>query len=79
MSYRSIAFLPAAVRADLPLEAQQLYRDAYNSAWAKYAAFADREPFCHRLARWEVTRAYRRQADGTWRHRVATDRVVQET
>lgn len=43
--------LPPAIRADLPPQAYQLYFDAFTSAWQRYADFADREPFCHRLAR----------------------------
>ena len=75
MPYQSIALLPASVRADLPIGAQQLYRTAYNDAWARYPDFADREPFCHRLARSEVSRSYRRHVDGTWRLRALGDRA----
>lgn len=78
MTYQSIALLPASVRADLPIEAQRLYRAAYNDAWARYPDFADREPFCHRLARREVRRSYSRTIDGMWRPRAVDDRVVQE-
>ncbi len=78
MSYPSITSLPAAVRADLPIEAQQLYRTAYNTAWTKYNDFADRAPFCHRLARAEVRRTYGRHASSTGRAHVVGNRVVQE-
>jgi len=76
--YQSIALLPASVRADLPVEAQQLYRASYNDAWARHADFADREPFCHRLARSAVRRKYERHVDGTWRPHAISDRVMQE-
>ena len=78
MLYPSIGSLPASVRADLPIEAQEAYLAAYNTAWAKYAEFADREAFCHRLARSEVRRAYRRQPDGRQYPRVR-ERVLEET
>jgi cation transport regulator ChaB len=48
--------LPATVRADLPAEARQAYLDAFNKAWLHHADFADREAFCHRLARTAVRR-----------------------
>lgn len=74
MLYASIAALPASVRADLPVEAQQLYRTAYNRAWTKYGDLADRAPFCHRLARWEVRRTYSRRSDGIRNPRVTDSR-----
>ncbi|MCW5735057.1 MAG: ChaB family protein [Enhydrobacter sp.] len=43
--------LPPAIRADLPPQAHRLYFDAFTSAWQRYADYADREPFCHRVAR----------------------------
>jgi cation transport regulator ChaB len=51
--------LPPAVRADLPPQDHRLYFDAFTSAWQRYADFADREPFCHRLARSAVRRHQR--------------------
>ena len=54
--YATPEALPAAVRADLPLQEQRLYFDAFKSAWHRYADFADREAFCHRLARSAVRR-----------------------
>lgn len=43
--------LPPAIRADLSPREQQLYLDAFDGAWRRYADLADREAFCHRLAR----------------------------
>lgn len=79
MPYPSITSLPASVRADFAIEAQELYRTAYNTAWTRYADFADREPFCHRLARSEVRRTYRPRTDSTRRAPVGSGRVTQET
>jgi cation transport regulator ChaB len=56
MPYDTPESLPAAVRADLPPQEQRLYFDAFKSAWQRYADFADREAFCHRLARSAVRR-----------------------
>ena len=52
--YPTIESLPPAIRADLSPAAQQLYCSAFNNAWKRYADFADREPFCHRIARSSV-------------------------
>jgi cation transport regulator ChaB len=49
--YAELESLPPAIRADLTAQAQQLYLDTFNSAWERYSDFADREAFCHRLAR----------------------------
>ena len=43
--------LPPAFRGGLPPQVQGIYFDAFTSAWQRYADYADREPFCHRLAR----------------------------
>lgn len=61
--YATPASLPAAVRADLPLQDQRLYFDAFTRAWQRYADFADREPFCHRVARSAVRRHNRSPRD----------------
>jgi cation transport regulator ChaB len=54
--YATPASLPAAIRADLPSDDQWLYLDAFTRAWERHADFADREAFCHRLARSAVRR-----------------------
>jgi cation transport regulator ChaB len=59
MPYVTPDALPAAIRADLPVQVRQLYLDSFNSAWRRYADFADREAFCHRLARSAVRRHQR--------------------
>ena len=51
LPYATPESLPRAIRADLSPEALRLYFDAFTSAWQRYGDFADREAFCHRLAR----------------------------
>jgi cation transport regulator ChaB len=51
--------LPPAIRADLPPHLQELYVDTFNNAWRQHADFADREPFCHRVARSAIKRHQR--------------------
>lgn len=54
--YATPESLPAAVRADLPPQDRRLDFDAFTSAWQRFADFADREPFWHRVARSAVRR-----------------------
>ena len=49
--YPTAESLSPPIRADLSPAAQQLYCSAFNRAWKRYADFADRRPFCHRIAR----------------------------
>lgn len=51
LPYAAPDSLPLAIRAGLSPQLQQLYVDAFSDAWHRYAHFADREAFCHRLAR----------------------------
>jgi cation transport regulator len=59
MPYVNREALPATVRRRLPEHAQDIYREAFNHAWATYAARADREQTCHRVAWAAVKRLYR--------------------
>ena len=50
MPYRSNADLPIPVRRHLPPPAQDIYREAFNSAWNTYADRLRREEIAHRVA-----------------------------
>ncbi|MBN8890479.1 MAG: cation transporter [Acetobacteraceae bacterium SCN 69-10] len=65
MPYRSISDLPPSVRAHLPEHAQDIYRAAFNSAWAGYddSDPAQHEETAHRVAWAAVKRRYRKQGD----------------
>ena len=60
MPYASIHDLPASVRAHLPSHAQEIFRAAFNNAWAEYGHRADREAMAHRVAWAAVKRRYRK-------------------
>jgi len=67
MPYARNLDLPTPVRAHLPTEAQDIYREAFNHAWKQYAK---REPerieeIAHRVAWSAVKRCYRK-SDGAW-------------
>jgi cation transport regulator len=63
MPYLSVADLPATLRQHLPQHAQEIYRAAFNNAWARYAdrGPAGQEESAHRIAWAAVKRLYRKQ------------------
>jgi cation transport regulator len=72
--YESIQALPEQLRQNLPLRAQQIYRDAFNAAWRQYIDFlsdahpAALEEAVSRSAWAAVRRHYWRDgATGRWR------------
>ena len=72
MPYHSNAELPHSVKDHLPKHAQEIYREAYNSAWDQYAdpsrrrGDASREETAHRVAWAAVKDKYEKQGD-RWR------------
>jgi len=67
MPYARNVDLPPAVRAHLPPAAQDIYREAFNSAWRQYAR---REPerleeIAHRVA-WAAVKRQFRKAGTEW-------------
>ena len=73
MPYATIEELPDSVRDHLPEHAQDIYEEAYNSAWDQYAEPEDRrgdagrEETAHRVAWAAVKDSYKKDADGRWR------------
>lgn len=69
MPYQSIQELPDSVRDNLPKHAQDIYKEAYNSAWEQYAdpderrGDASREETAHRVAWSAVKSEYEKQND----------------
>ena len=61
MPYRANSDLPPSVRNHLPEHAQDIYREAFNHAYAAYAVHAgdrDREMRAHMIAWAAVKRTY---------------------
>ena len=58
MPYRANDDLPSSVRSHLPSHAQDIYRAAFNSAFASHAEDPDREQIAHRIAWAAVKRGY---------------------
>ncbi len=58
MPYRTNAELPPGVRGHLPEHAQDIYREAFNHAYATHAGDPRQEEAAHRIAWSAVKRGY---------------------
>ncbi len=72
MPYDKRSELPDQVRDNLPAHAQDIYKEAYNSAWDQYKDpderrdGASREEVAHRVAWSAVKQSYEKNDDGKW-------------
>jgi cation transport regulator len=72
MPYQSTTDLPANVTNVLPQHAQEIYKEAFNSAWNEYddpknrRDDSDREETAHRVAWAAVKNTYQKGEDGKW-------------
>lgn len=72
MPFRTIHDLPDSVKHVLPEHAQEIYKEAFNSAYDEYADPADRrddsdrESTAHRVAWAAVKGKYEKGADNKW-------------
>ena len=73
MPYKSISDLPESVRDNVPKHAQEIYKEAYNSAWDQYKnaeerrGDASREETAHRVAWAAVKKEYEKGENGKWK------------
>lgn len=73
MPYSSTSDLPDGVKNNLPAHAQDIYKEAFNSAWDEYKdpddrkGDASREEVAHRVAWSAVKQKYEKGADDNWR------------
>jgi cation transport regulator len=65
MPYDSISELPDSVRDNLPEGAQEIYKEAFNSAWDEYSDSDDREERAHKVAWAAVKKKYEKKG-GDW-------------
>ena len=63
MPYDSISDLPDSVKDNLPKHAQEIYQEAYNSAWEQYDHEEER---AHKVAWGAVKNDYEKNDDGKW-------------
>lgn len=72
MPYSNISELPDSVQNVLPAHAQDIYKEAFNSAYDEYKDpddrrdDADREEVAHRVAWSAVKQRYEKGADSNW-------------
>lgn len=71
MPYDKISDLPDSVTDNVPKHAQEIYKEAYNSAWDQYddpedrRGDASREETAHRVA-WAAVKKSWEKKDGRW-------------
>ena len=63
MPYATNAELPASVRNHLLAHAQDIYREAFNHAWAAHRGDVRQEEAAHRIAWAAVKRSYVKVGD----------------
>lgn len=68
MPYSRNEDLPAGVREHLPAHAQEIYRAAFNHAYAAHQNDPRQEEAAHRIAWGAVKRQYEKR-DGLWQRR----------
>ena len=72
MPYETLNDLPESVQNALPAQGQDIYREAYNSAWEQYADPEDRdgddsrEEVAHKVAWSAVKNVYKKNDKGDW-------------
>lgn len=69
MPYRANSALPEPIKHSLPPHAQEIYREAFNSAWEEYAdprkrrGDSGREETAHKVAWSAVKQQYKKQGE----------------
>ena len=78
MPYTKLTDLPESVRDNLPKHAQEIYKEAFNSAWDEYKdaearrGGASREETAHRVAWAAVKNVYEKdEKPGKWEKKSA--------
>ena len=72
MPYERITDLPESVRDNVPRHAQEIYKEAFNSAWDQYdtpderRGDASREETAHKVAWAAVKEKYEKGEDERW-------------
>ena len=64
MPYKDIKDLPSAVKDNLPVKAQEIYKKAFNSAFKEYGK--DQEVIAHKVAWSAVKKSYHKNEKGKW-------------
>ncbi|HET9903237.1 MAG TPA: ChaB family protein [Xanthobacteraceae bacterium] len=70
MPYRTNDDLPPTLRRRLPPHAQDIYREAFNHAYAAHAGDPRQEEAAHRIA-WAAVKRIYTKSNGQWVPRAA--------
>lgn len=76
MPYSSNSDLPDNVKDNVPKHAQDIYREAFNSAWDQYKdkedrrGDASREETAHKVA-WSAVKEKYEKEDGDWKKKAS--------
>jgi cation transport regulator len=70
MPYRINVDLPPAVQRRLPPHAQDIYREAFNRAFAAHSGDSHQEEVAHRIAWAAIKRGYMKVGD-SWIRKIA--------
>ncbi|MFC7372003.1 ChaB family protein [Fictibacillus iocasae] len=62
MPYKKLSELPEPVKKHLPHHAQEIYKEAFNSALSEY----DAEETAHKVAWGAVKHKYEKRKNGDW-------------
>lgn len=79
MPYKNVKELPDSVKDNVPKHAQEIYMEAFNSAWEQYdepeerRGGASREETAHKVAWSAVKKQYEKGDDGKWRRKKPDD------
>ena len=73
MPYQTNAQLPAPLQTHLPAHAQDIYREAFNHAYAANAGEADRDRHAHMIAWAAIKRRFEKGSNGQWVEREPTE------
>ena len=74
MPYKTRQDLPDQVKDNLPAHAQDIYKEAYNSAYDEYSSPSDRrgdesrEETAHKVA-WSAVKKEYHKEDGKWKRK----------
>lgn len=72
MPYKNLDDLPESVKSNLPKHAQEIYMEAYNSAWDQYDQPSERrgnisrEEVSHKVAWSAVKNKYEKNENDEW-------------
>ncbi len=72
MPYKNKKELPKRVTNNLPSHAEDIYKEAFNSAWKQYDTpeerrdSASREEVSHKVAWSAVKKTYKKDEEGEW-------------